>query len=154
MSGRSNTNKQKLCGICKEKPANYKCPKCGVPYCSLACYKDETKHIHEESTIEKLKDTESELPKIKKETTLKTEELDDIYNNTPQLKELLQYNTVKFHLNKVYRILTAESSGELNTDSRNQLAIDYLNTLRYGGIHYNEAIEEFCEITLAKLENA
>ncbi|CAL9732510.1 hypothetical protein MOUN0_N11782 [Monosporozyma unispora] len=155
MNNRSNNNNKKLCGICNEKPANYKCPKCGVPYCSLACYKDETKHVHnlEPETTNTSEKNDEELPKPKEKTTLLSENLNEIYESTPELKDLLQYNTVKFHLNKVYRILTADSSGDLNTESKKQLASDYLNTLRYGGIHYNEAIEEFCQITLAKLES-
>lgn len=28
-----------VCGLCKVNFASYKCPKCHVPYCSLACYK-------------------------------------------------------------------------------------------------------------------
>lgn len=82
-----------------------------------------------------------------------------VYNDSPELKELLRYNTVKFHLAKVHRILTTnihdpgDSSFQLDTESKRQLAVDYLNTLRFGGIHYNEAIEEFCQIALQKLEN-
>lgn len=30
---------------CEKNPSKYLCPRCGVPYCSLACYKDENKHL-------------------------------------------------------------------------------------------------------------
>lgn len=156
MNNRTNITNKKLCGICKDKPANYKCPKCGVAYCSLVCYKDETKHVHnpEEDTSTTTAKKEEELPKPKEKRALQDEKLNEIYETTPELKDLLQYNTVKFHLSKVYRILTADNSGDLNTESKKQLASDYLNTLRYGGIHYNEAIEEFCQVTLSKLEDS
>lgn len=152
------------CGICHEGDGKYKCPRCGVRYCSLKCYKDATKHIHEESEQPKASiEANAEVfnrdnfidgtPVMKK--TLKTKAFDDIYQNSAQLQELLKYNTVKFHLTKVYRILSSSvkdgSSGKMNSELQKELAVNYLNTLRYGGIHYNEAIEEFCQILLDKL---
>lgn len=151
-----------LCGICNENESKYKCPKCSIRYCSLACYKDTEKHQHseeKESITEGLEDNkktgEAEQTSEKKvgdrSPTLRTESFNELYQETPEIQELLKYNTVKFHLAKVYRILKSNvSSSEtgLNSESKKQLAVDYLNTLRYGGIHYNEAIEEFCQISL------
>lgn len=140
-----------MCGICQVHPAKYKCPKCSVKYCSLACYKDKEKHNDDEV---KTSDTTVD-PKKEDNTVSKYETPLEL---TPELKELLRYNTVKFHLGKVYRILktdisdTSDPSFTMTTDMKRQLAIDYLNTLRYGGIHHNEAIEEFCEHSL-KLAN-
>ncbi|KAK7228972.1 hypothetical protein V2G26_001142 [Clonostachys chloroleuca] len=34
----------RLCGICEENPSKYKCPRCYLPYCSVACNK-----IHREN---------------------------------------------------------------------------------------------------------
>ncbi|QLL34581.1 hypothetical protein HG536_0G04430 [Torulaspora globosa] len=139
------------CGICQEKPAKYRCPKCSVKYCSLACYKDTERHKDDEP-----KATEPTVDATCKDVT-KAEDGDSL-QLTPELKELLRYNTVKFHLGKVYRILktdigdTNDPSFAMTSDMKRQLAIDYLNTLRYGGIHHNEAIEEFCEHSL-KLVN-
>lgn len=147
---------KEVCGICNEKVANYKCPKCGVAYCSLACYKNEKKHVHDTNIITNRPERkEDELPRVPeiKTNALHTEIYNKLYESSPELKELLQYNTVKFHLSKVYRILTADTGDDLNTENKKQLASDYLNTLRYGGVHFNEAIEEFCQVTHAKLEN-
>ena len=98
--------------------------------------------------------TISNTSAIKK--SLKTKAFDDVYQDSAQLQELLKYNTVKFHLTKVYRILSSSgsdgSSGKMNSDLQKELAVNYLNTLRYGGIHYNEAIEEFCQILLDRLK--
>ncbi|EJS43049.1 hit1p [Saccharomyces arboricola H-6] len=156
------------CGICHEGDGRYKCPKCGVRYCSLKCYKDIEKHTHKEAP-ELETDAESNLEDINKKSSaskstsatkqcLKTKAFDDVYQNSAQLQELLNYNTVKFHLAKVYRILSTNvndgSSGNMNSDLQRELAVNYLNTLRYGGIHYNEAIEEFCQILLHKLNEA
>ena len=159
------------CDICKEEESKYKCPTCGIRYCSLKCYKNEELHNHskvnETKTSDEKNENETETDvgsKIKNtesitedsKTELSTSKLNDIYQNTPQLQQLLKYNTVKFHLMKVYKILNSDVSGQggysTSQDQRRQLAIDYLNTLRYGGIHHNEAIEEFCQIFLEKLE--
>lgn len=154
-----NANEKK-CQICKENDFKYKCPKCSIKYCSLACYKNEDIHIHTEAN--KIEETRGEPKDIdhenKSEKVLKTEKYQELLNETPELQDLLQYNTVKFHLAKIHKIITTnvadlnDSSTPMTNEAKKQLAIDYLNTLRYGGIHYNEAIEEFCQQTLSKLE--
>lgn len=139
---------QEKCGICHEEAAKYRCPRCSVKYCSLACYKDTERHNDEQK--ENIKEA-SPIEEEKSEVTI---------DLTPELRELLRYNTVKFHLAKVYRILKADSgdtrdpSSSMTTDMKRQLAIDYLNTLRVGGIHHNEAIEEFCVHALEFIEKA
>ncbi|KAL3232091.1 Protein HIT1 [Nakaseomyces bracarensis] len=158
-----NSN-EKRCQICKENDFKYKCPKCSIKYCSLACYKNSEMHIHkeeeEEDQVEKKGEQTNggggETENDKKQ--LKTESYRKIYDETLELQELLKYNTVKFHLAKIHKIMTTkvadlnDSSTAMTTEAKKQLAIEYLNTLRYGGIHYNEAIEEFCQQTLSKLE--
>ncbi|CCE63827.1 hypothetical protein TPHA_0F03470 [Tetrapisispora phaffii CBS 4417] len=155
---------EEKCAICHVADPNYKCPKCGVRYCSLKCYKNAEKHNHDTliASEEKEKKQCSEIKSSIKDNehgSLQTESYNSIYNGTPELQHLLKYNTVKFHLHKVYRILCTDISGNggsssnLNAESRKQLALDYLNTMLYGGIHYNEAIEEFCQIFLQKLND-
>ncbi|CAR21914.1 Hit1p [Lachancea thermotolerans CBS 6340] len=149
------------CEICNQEPSKYKCPKCAVRYCSLSCFKDQEKHVHSEKEAEEKKHvSDSEGPEAKSDTgRLPTEQFDELYQNTKEIQELLSYNTVKFHLAKVYRILNigvgalGSSDTQTSAEVKQQLAVDYLNTLRYGGVHYNEAIEEFCQVSLAKLSN-
>ena len=149
------------CGICHESDGKYKCPKCSIRYCSLKCYKDTEKHIHK-NVLEPQTETDPSSESnnnnsaiVTGRKSLKTRAFDEVYQNNVQLQELLKYNTVKFHLAKVYRILSTTvsdgSSGNMSSDLQKELAVNYLNTLRYGGIHYNEAIEEFCQILLDKL---
>ncbi|KAF2829987.1 hypothetical protein CC86DRAFT_392010 [Ophiobolus disseminans] len=38
-----------LCGVCNTEPKKYKCPTCGLPYCSLQCFKSH-KPTHPEPT--------------------------------------------------------------------------------------------------------
>ncbi|KAG0654019.1 HIT domain protein [Maudiozyma exigua] len=158
------------CEICKAEESKYKCPTCGIRYCSLKCYKNEELHNHtkindtkRQDEIQEIKKATEAGPEVKAigsgtcntNTELSTPKLNNIFQNSPQLKQLLKYNTVKFHLTKVYKILNSDVGGQggyTSKDMQRQLAIDYLNTLRYGGVHQNEAIEEFCQIFLEKLE--
>jgi len=141
------------CEICQEQEAKYKCPNCGIRYCSLKCYKDPQKHNHSNANNTDNSDENKETQKIESNDSilqvtsvtkedqlqLQTPELNAIYQNTPVLKDLLKYNTVKFHLDKVYKILGSNVNGggqdniNMSKDMQRQLAIDYLNTLRYGG---------------------
>jgi len=34
------------CEICFKNKSQYTCPKCNIPYCSLKCYRDESKHLN------------------------------------------------------------------------------------------------------------
>ncbi|SMN19367.1 similar to Saccharomyces cerevisiae YJR055W HIT1 Protein of unknown function, required for growth at high temperature [Maudiozyma saulgeensis] len=161
------------CEICLEQDAKYKCPTCGIRYCSLKCYKDPQKHNHTNTNgsmdsdgknVEPRKfegdDSTTQTTSVTKDgdSELRTPKLNEIYHKSPELQHLLKYNTVKFHLDKVYKILTSSVTGggqdniNMSSDMQRQLAIDYLNTLRYGGVHYNEAIEEFCQLFLQILE--
>lgn len=149
------------CAICHNNESKYRCPKCGIKYCSLACYKDESRHKDPVDTVDSKEQEQKEKEK-EKETdnadSSASNEYPQVYSDTPEIQQLLKYNTVKFHLSKVYRILCSDvaDTNELNMNSemKRQLAVDYLNTLRYGGIHYNEAIEEFCQLSLSKLNNS
>ena len=29
----------RVCGVCTQRERKYQCPRCGVPYCSVDCYK-------------------------------------------------------------------------------------------------------------------
>ncbi|CCK68478.1 Hit1p KNAG_0B00290 [Huiozyma naganishii CBS 8797] len=152
-------SKNGTCEICLEGDAKYRCPKCRIRYCSLRCFKNEEKHSHKDEETKTL-----DGPVIKEQSTATTEDtlangrtlkdpmFNELYEKTPELRGLLQYNTVKFHLAKVHKILTSSGNGDLTSEGRKQLAIDYLNTLRYGGVHFNEAVEEFCQICSDKLD--
>lgn len=147
-----------ICGICLENESKYKCPKCRIRYCSLTCYKNSEKHIHDDH-LHNRENINTSINLVEESTPLKTAKFDEFYQKSDKLRGLLRHNTVKFHLNKVYRILTSDSTNIGNSDPhmtlsvKEQLAIDYLNTLRYGGIHYNEAIEEFCQLCLESLQS-
>ncbi|KAL6939710.1 hypothetical protein ACO0RG_003555 [Hanseniaspora osmophila] len=160
------------CEVCQEEPSKYKCPICQLKYGSLACYKTHQKTHANEATL-----PEPEKQCEKKTTALKDTKMEDqsemesssnqliheklhtsIYQNLLDhnkiIQELLSYNAVKYHLHKVYKILTipeGASNTVQSTEQKEQMAVDYLNTLRTGGNHYNEAVEEFCQVVLSNL---
>ncbi|KAL4660006.1 zinc finger HIT domain-containing protein 2 [Arapaima gigas] len=58
-AGGSDT-RSRVCGLCLSKPLQYTCPRCNVPYCSLACYKSPThsacsEEFYKESVFQELK---------------------------------------------------------------------------------------------------
>ena len=126
------------CQICDLEVSKYKCPKCAIRYCSLACFKNKEKHVHDDNNVQEAPKKEPAHDE-KAAVKLHTKEFDDIYQNCSEIRELLGYNTVKFHLAKVYRILNlgagalSTSDMQLSSEMKQQLAVDYLNTLRYGG---------------------
>ena len=52
---------ERICDICTKPGASYSCPRCNISYCSLACYRDQLKHLkcsenfYEEQVIAELK---------------------------------------------------------------------------------------------------
>ena len=147
------------CEVCGINTAKYKCPKCGVSYCTLTCYRAIKNHPHvtEEGPVSKSATLDAKDGGVVGKPRLASDDLDEIYQTSSELQDLLRYNTVKFHLSKVYKILktraadVGDKSTAMTRDSRRELASNYLNTLRYGGVHFNEAIEEFCQYSLQKL---
>ncbi|KAH9202267.1 hypothetical protein LQ764DRAFT_222426 [Zygosaccharomyces rouxii] len=123
------------CGICHDNDAKYKCPKCGIKYCSLTCYKDEARH---KDPVDSTDQKEEQIGKNEKPANsakppqLASPEYSKIYTETPEIQELLKYNTVKFHLSKVHRILSSEvadpNESNMNNEMKRQLAIRW-NTL-------------------------
>ena len=41
----NSTSEQKRCEICHKATALYSCPRCNKAYCTLSCYRDQTKHL-------------------------------------------------------------------------------------------------------------
>lgn len=147
------------CEVCQENEACYKCPKTKVRYCSLKCYKNIKPEVTSNSDKSDKVVGAIEPPQEPNSVTETEHKKLDKYQyavEDARIRELLRHNTVKFHLDKVYRILSVNSIGEttdssMTEDMKRELAVDYLNTLRTGGIHCNEAIEEFCQLFLELL---
>jgi len=87
----------RTCKICNADEYKYICPRCGIPYCSVNCYRDPKKHIqcsesfYKECIIQKMQ-TEQNPEKVKR------------------MKEVLQ----RFH--EEYRAALMEETGMTDMD--------------------------------------
>lgn len=73
------------------------------------------------------------------------------------IQELLKYNTVKYHLNKIYQLLQLDYKSIQEDTITSQRDLDeavarYLSCFRRNGVYRNEAIEEFALLVLKELE--
>ncbi|EGW35096.1 uncharacterized protein SPAPADRAFT_58239 [Spathaspora passalidarum NRRL Y-27907] len=138
-----------ICGLCQEQESKYKCPKCKVPYCSIACYKSEA-HKHEE------KESNQSTPKVN--IAIKQEDITDnkyaSVINDPQIKSMLREPALQVHLLTISKLLNEDSliQGNVNYDQRLELVRLKLQDLRAGGIEENELVEEFIGRVLQLLD--
>ena len=75
----------------------------------------------------------------------------------PKIQELLKYNTVKYHLHKIYQLLQLDYKSIQEDTITSQKDLDaavarYLSCFRANGVYRNEAIEEFVLLVLNELE--
>ncbi|GMG40743.1 unnamed protein product [Ambrosiozyma monospora] len=146
------------CEICTQNKFKYKCPKCGLKYCSLACYKSES---HKHTDLEKSNNTEKKEEKVEKdsephpnpvrETT--SPELTKL-SQDPKFLEYLKEPIIQVNLHILFEIMQNVSlTNEYNRDGRLEIANKKLVNLRSGGLEENEYFDEFCEYILDKLYN-
>lgn len=136
-----------ICGICNVNESKYKCPKCNVNYCSIACYKDPT-HSHE-SIEENNTKTEDPIVLLKDGPVSKFDKL----MNDSQIQSMLKYKSLQFHLSVILKIINDPSiSGESVLENRKEIANLKLTNLRSGGSEQNELVEDFVERVLFLLD--
>ena len=64
---------QGKCEICKEKQANYRCPKCGLIYCSIECYKKHNDNCVAKFSNDLLK--QYKAPKVSNESRIQMQKI-------------------------------------------------------------------------------
>ncbi|RNA36896.1 zinc finger HIT domain-containing 2-like [Brachionus plicatilis] len=92
----------KNCGICGNEPAAYLCPRCNLPYCSSACYKNLEKHadcsesFYQEQVLAELKnmnlndqESRAKIVDILKKEAKKMAENEDILDEENQNEEIV-----------------------------------------------------------------
>ncbi|ORX78061.1 hypothetical protein BCR32DRAFT_295236 [Anaeromyces robustus] len=100
-------NNKKICQVCNENPPKYKCPKCLIPYCSLACYKK-----HNETPCQKKEIIPVKTEPEKKEEKKEDEDEDEYLTKVPEeklkqlgqskeLRDLLQYEQLQTLLKEI-----------------------------------------------------
>lgn len=131
-----------LCGICQVNESKYKCPKCTVNYCSLACFKDPN-HTHDEAIIKNIPDHKAEIKLTEPEG-----KFDKLLNDS-QIQSMLKYKSLQFHLSVIMKIINDSSiTGEPMLENRKEIANLKLTNLRSGGLEENELIEDFVDRVL------
>ncbi|KAI5965712.1 HIT1 [Candida pseudojiufengensis] len=135
-----------ICEICKLQESKYKCPKCKLPYCSIACYKSEL-HQHEEIKIDQKQEEQTQESKEEISRPSEESKFDKILSD-PQIQYYLKQQSLQFHLLSILTILKDGFINNLNTDQKIEVMNLKLNDLRKGGIEENELIEEFVQRVL------
>ena len=167
-NSRQDLRQSNICDICKENTFKYKCSKCKTSptkICSMDCYKEHNNKG--EHNIEQEKEIEKEEKKNDIISTDKNEKENKINPNVlaefkpllenPKIQELLKYNTVKYHLHKIYQLLQLDYKSIQEDTITSQKDLDgavarYLSCFRANGVYRNEAIEEFVLLVLNELE--
>lgn len=134
-----------LCEICVAQAHKYKCPKCGIRYCSIGCFRSES-HNHEATAeVQNSRQTDKQ-----EEGTV--DEFEKVLQDG-LIKKMLGYRALHFHLSVVMRIMKDTSfSGEGTEEARRELANMKLTALRSGGVEENELAEEFCSRVIELLQ--
>lgn len=137
-----------LCGICRERQANYKCPKCLVVYCSIVCFKQ---HQQLAAASPPVNDLEPQGISAEPSAIMESTEIVEDPQSTkfqtmladPQIQALLREPSLQFHLHTLTSILRDTSVVNDNRENRLAIANMKLCDLRMGGIEENILIEEF-----------
>ncbi|CAI5759469.1 unnamed protein product [Candida verbasci] len=131
-----------LCQICNTNESKYKCPKCNIPYCSLACYKSESHKEPEQ--IEKPKSNKIEIA-----SDINSNSKFDKFLKDSKIQYLLNEPVLQFHLLTLVKILNDDQGNFVSKGLNHDQKLDVLNLklqdLRAGGVEENEAIEEFVQ---------
>lgn len=148
-----------LCKICTQQPAKYKCTKCYVEYCSVACFKQH-KPVHE-GEREGEREGESEREREKREVVQKKETVQnqqppadsksnnkDIFQSIIDdslMQQYLRQTPLQINLSILVKLYQSVSDGEYLVNLK-------LMDLRKNGVEENELIEEFIQVFLALYE--
>lgn len=132
------------CVICGLAQAKYKCPRCKIDYCSVACFK---KHKECEPDCGPPSKQEQQQVVVNTDTSPDANETKTIFDELLEdeaIKYYLKFPALKFHLQSIVGILNdAQVSGEHDSFGRRQVALKKLGQLREGGKEQNELVEEF-----------
>lgn len=141
-----------LCKICTQQPAKYKCTKCYIEYCSVACFKQH-KPVHEG---EREGESEREREAVQKKETVQNQQPPadskssnkDIFQSIIDdslMQQYLRQTPLQINLSILVKLYQSVSDGEYLVNLK-------LMDLRKNGVEENELIEEFIQVFLALYE--
>lgn len=161
-----------ICSVCHESQAKYKCPKCSIDYCSLACFKSPN-HQHLDvvttdgtgantnttntttttnittSTATITNNTTSGVISASSASSTLPQTLFPLIVEDPVIKSLLGYKSLQVHLAVILRLLSESSlTNEPLAENRREIANLRLCDLRTNGSEENALVEEFIQRVL------
>lgn len=148
-----------ICSICHQSQAKYKCPKCSVEYCSLACFKNPA-HDHlavaagsaDKGTANSGTLSIGNSPPtsdIQPTSAPDAASVFDSIASDPVIKSLLGYKSLQVHLAVILRILSESTlTNEPLAENRREIANLRLCDLRANGPQENALVEEFVQRVL------
>ncbi|KAK4115783.1 hypothetical protein N656DRAFT_826922 [Canariomyces notabilis] len=110
----------KLCGVCSAQPGKYKCPRCSMPYCSVACNKQH-KENHPPDPPPPERQPEAQNPTPTQESAAATD--DDPYTILLDHREAFarlfqKYPTLAAELNRIQQATLPPPAADDDTNGR------------------------------------
>lgn len=155
-----------ICSICHHSQAKYKCPKCSVEYCSLACFKNPA-HEHlavaadsadigtaNTTTVNTIGNSPptSDLQPSSAQNSVSAPDSASLFHSVasdPVIKSLLGYKSLQVHLAVILRLLSESTlTNEPLAENRREIANLRLCDLRTNGPQENALVEEFVQRVL------
>ncbi|RCK58971.1 Protein HIT1 [Candida viswanathii] len=135
-----------ICGICETQESKYKCPKCSIAYCSIACYKSPD-HSHENITT--TTPTTTTKPELKIPNVQEHDKFGRILQDI-EIRYFLKEPSLQIHLLTIIKILNDPSFTQKNLtiEQKQDVANLKINDLRTGGVEENKLVEEFIQRVL------
>ncbi|EGV65401.1 hypothetical protein CANTEDRAFT_102560 [Yamadazyma tenuis ATCC 10573] len=125
-----------LCEVCNNEVSKYKCPRCSVNYCSIACYKSDTHTARHADNRGGVGTTTAQTAPV---SPSRPDRFSFIVSD-PTIKNLLTIPALQMHLSTLIKLAdTFESS------NKNYLLNLKINDLRSDGSEQNVLIEEFVQ---------
>ncbi|KAI3402755.2 hypothetical protein KGF56_004429 [Candida oxycetoniae] len=142
--------------VTQMEQSKYKCPKCKLPYCSLACYKSHSDKHNEEIANDNSgsgasssnKNNNKNISLIDKQDFPSTGSKFDKFLEDEKIRYLLKQPVLQFQLLSIITILQEGFIKNLNREQKLEVMNLKLSDLRIGGIEENELVEEFVERVL------
>lgn len=136
-----------VCGVCRDKEAKYKCPKCDIVYCCLACFKDPRHDHHQVQKPPKPADTEDKRTVTGTADNCPVADTGSRFErllSDPAISAMLRLKPLQVHLAVLIKILLDPAvTNEATPSARMEVANMKLCELRMGGPEENELVEEF-----------
>ncbi|KAK9453835.1 hypothetical protein V1511DRAFT_489266 [Dipodascopsis uninucleata] len=145
------------CEVCLDKQKKYKCPRCGLNYCSVICFRSTERHRCNRVDLNEPRTEDNQNSGLELNPTITNHDVQMLdpratLLNDPEITVMLQSKTLQYHLSSIYAILTDTTlTKEAESEARRTMAIKKLRELRPGGLEENVEVSSFVERVLSLL---